>query len=608
VPGIAGIITRSNASDTRRLVASMLDSMMHERFYESGTCSVPEVGVCAGWVAHPGSFAARESTAGAADEVSLLLAGECFQDDSAKNRPAVSGPREMQRPKSILPLYDRLGDRCLQQLNGLFSGVIIDRRQGRVLLFNDRYGLERIYVHQTGDATYFASEAKALLRVLPHLRALDDDAVAQFLAFGCVLESKTLFRGIRCLEGGTLWLFKNESCAKSRYFDPETLVHQPALTAEAFSSEFEETFSRVLPRYVGSGADLGISLTGGLDTRMLMACLPALQNQPICYTFSGLNGNMLDQRLAVRVAAECGLQHRVLRIQPDFLSNYGTYVDRTVYVTDGCSGAMGAHEIYFNAQARALAPVRLTGNFGSEVLRSMSTFKPSGLDRSMFRDDFRPKVEESAANAVRGAEHPVIFAAFREIPWNLFGPLAAGRSQVSFRTPYLDNDLVALAFRAPAGSRQSPTSAIQLVTNRRPALSRIPTDRALMGTGGRVSRAARALFSAATFKLDYLHKEGLPHWLLPFDSALGGLNHVGLLGLHKYLPYRLWFRGELAKYVTDVITDPQTARLPYWNTGFLSSLARDHVEGRRNYVREINAVVTLAAVDRLLVRGQPGQN
>src|ERR1019366_6788291 len=110
---------------------------------------------------------------------------------------------------------------------------------------------------------YFASEAKALLRVLPDLRAFDEAAVAEFLAFGCVLESKTLFRGIRCLDGGSLWLFQNGECTKDRYFDPETWVRQPALTAEAFASEFEETFSRVLPSYVGSGAGLGISLTGG---------------------------------------------------------------------------------------------------------------------------------------------------------------------------------------------------------------------------------------------------------------------------------------------------------------------------------------------------------
>ena len=77
-----------------------------------------------------------------------------------------------------------------------------------------------------------------------------------------------------------------------------------------------------------------------------------------------------------------------------------------------------------------------------------------------------------------------------------------------------------------------------------------------------------------------------------------------MLGLHKWLPYRLWFQNELAKHVVETLSDPATSRLPFWNQRFLPRMARDHVSGKRNYVREINAVLTLAAVDRLLVRGE----
>ena len=66
------------------------------------------------------------------------------------------------------------------------------------------------------------------------------------------------------------------------------------------------------------------------------------------------------------------------------------HVDRTVYITDGCLGALGAHEIYLNAQACRLAPVRLTGNFGSEVLRGVSTFKPIGLSHDLLSPAIQP--------------------------------------------------------------------------------------------------------------------------------------------------------------------------------------------------------------------------
>ena len=113
----------------------------------------------------------------------------------------------------------------------------------------------------------------------------------------------------------------------------------------------------------------------------------------------------------------------------------------------------------------------------------------------------------------------------------------------------------------------------------------------------------KRLVAEVTFKLDYFHKEALPQRLMRFDAAIGALARFGVLGLHKYLPYRLWFRRDLAGYVNGVLTDSASTRLPYLNQRFLTTLAHDHVAGRRNYVREINAVVTLAAVDRLLLRG-----
>jgi asparagine synthase (glutamine-hydrolysing) len=115
----------------------------------------------------------------------------------------------------------------------------------------------------------------------------------------------------------------------------------------------------------------------------------------------------------------------------------------------------------------------------------------------------------------------------------------------------------------------------------------------------------RRLFSEATFKLDYMYSEGLPHWLSPADGLFGPFSRAGFLGLHKYLPYRRWFRRELAGYVSEVLADAQTRRIPYWNSDFLEGMAKDHIRGSKNYVREINAVLTLEAVQRLLFRDLP---
>ena len=589
MPGIVGIFSREAPDRCREQLAAMVTSMRHEPRYRCGTSEAPEIGVYAGWVAHPDSFAALQSRTSEDGATDLVFAGECFGESA----------------DSVLRQYQRLGENHVVELNGLFSGLLLDRRRGCAFLFNDRYGMERIYVHQTADATYFASEAKALLRVLPDTRAFDDDGVAQFLTFGCPVGGRTLFRDIRLLEGGSLWTFAAGTCRKRKYFTPTEWERQSTLSVDDFQSEFQSTFKRALPRYLASESRIGVSLTGGLDTRMIMACLPALQPPPVCYTYVGLKGQTLDARISVRVASECGFEHRLLPIGPEFLTEYGTHVDRTVFVTDGTAGPLWSHEIYLSVRALELAPVRLTGNFGSEVLRGVSTFQKSRFPQELIASDFRVRVDRAANEDPCGGQIRVTAAAFREIPWNLFGIMSSAKSQLTFRTPYLDNDLVALTYRAPQSVRESSASALGLVRQANPRLSRIATDRAVVAGGGGVGYAMKRFSAELSFKLDYMHKEAPPVGLAGF---LDVLDKLGVLGRHKWLPYRLWFRNELARYIDDALNDSSTLRLPFWNHRLLPTMARDHISGKHNHVREINAVLTLAAVDRLLVRGDGWQS
>ena len=77
-----------------------------------------------------------------------------------------------------------------------------------------------------------------------------------------------------------------------------------------------------------------------------------------------------------------------------------------------------------------------------------------------------------------------------------------------------------------------------------------------------------------------------------------------LLGRHKYLPYRRWYRRELASYIKEVTLDRHTLELPYWNPTFVTSMADMHIAGRRNYARELNAVLTLESTNRTLLQAK----
>lgn len=604
MPGIAGIISRLPAANCLRTVQTMTAAMQHETFHTSGNFAVAELGVYGGWVAHENSFAATQVFENETRDVALIFCGEVFVDPEVKAQLRREGHQFSETGGAwLVHLYEARGDKFFEELNGLFSGLLIDRRQKKVFLFNDRFGMERIYWHETAEAFYFATEAKALLRVLPELREFDADGVAHFFGVGCTMGWRSLFRGIQLLPGGSLWKFEGNGCRKEKYFSPSSWENQPMLKAEDYEEQFAATFKKILPQYFAAHVPMGVALTGGFDTRMMLACRPELMVKPVCYTFAGVDHRTLDDKIAARVAAACGLDHQLLPLKNDFFTDFAEHVDRTVFISDGTFGVTGAHEIYFHRAARELSPLRLTGNYGSEVFRGVSTFKPLGLTPNLFAPGFGASVEIAAGQLAIHRTHAHTFALFREIPWNLFGSVSAGRSQVTFRTPYLDNALVKLAYQSPAHLRKSSLPASRLVKANSQILGEIPTDRGFGGSNSGPKFWSRRVFAEGTFKLDYYSNEGLPRKLSLLNPVFGyATKKLGLAGMHKYLRYSHWFRHELGGYVRERLAVAQARHEIFFNPQLLGEMAARHAGGRDNFTPEINAVLTLEAIERLLLK------
>src|SRR5262249_49473629 len=135
-------------------------------------------------------------------------------------------------------------------LNGMFHGLVADRRRGLVTLFNDRFGMHRLYVHEAPDALYFAAEAKAILAGRPELRAGETTSLGEFVACSCVLENRTLFSGVSALPQGSAWTFRGGALdRKARYFEPGEWEAQEPLSPDAYYQQVRDALVRNLPRY-----------------------------------------------------------------------------------------------------------------------------------------------------------------------------------------------------------------------------------------------------------------------------------------------------------------------------------------------------------------------
>jgi asparagine synthase (glutamine-hydrolysing) len=501
-------------------------------------------------------------------------------------------------------MYEESEGKFFENLNGNFSGVLLDYRDDSVILFNDRFGLGRIYYHENTNAFFFASEAKALLKILPSARYIDYRSLAETISMGCVLENRTLFSGISIIPSGSKWKFtKGNLCQKETYFRLADYENQNELDSREYYNKLKLTWQRILPRYFRSNEMIGMSLTGGVDCRMILAWANRQAGSMPCYTFSGMFRSNEDVKIARRLADICNQKHYNISLDKNFLIQFPELAAKTTFITDGAMDVTGSADLYLNRIARQIANIRITGNYGQEILRNYLSFRPKKINLEIFEPAFS-KLIESAKKTYTNllAGNRLSFIAFKQIPWFQYSRFALESSQIAIRTPFLDEELVVLAFRKPKDLTNLKNLSLMLISEGNRNLGRIPTDRGLLYDRNPFSSYARNTLKEISFKLEYAYDYGMPHKFVRYDKMLSILHPEKLfLGRHKFCHFRIWYRDYLQNFIKEILLDRRTVSRPYLDGKNLIRSVLDHVEGRKNYTTELHCLLSIELLHRLLI-------
>ncbi len=130
-----------------------------------------------------------------------------------------------------------------------------------------------------------------------------------------------------------------------------------------------------------------MSLTGGLDSRMILSWHQPTPRTLPCYSFGSIYRDCQDVVMAQRIAYRMEQDHQVIPVAKEFLTQFPYYAERTVFLTDGSVEVKRAPDLYANERAARIAPVRMTGNYGGEVLRQTRAFKPVEIMPGLFHPD-----------------------------------------------------------------------------------------------------------------------------------------------------------------------------------------------------------------------------
>ncbi len=293
--------------------------------------------------------------------------------------------------ESLLQLYEEKGADCVRELEGMFAFAIYDRMKKSLFLAVDRLGKKPLYYAHQGSVFAFASELKALLKVPRLEKTIDNDSLAQYLAFEYVPAPKTICKNFFKMEAATTLLVDEAGASKNVYWRPS--FSEERKTESQWQEEFLGTFRESVSRRLVSDVPLGVFLSGGLDSSSVLAVVRELLPDKPIKTFSiGFDDPSFDEsRYAKRVADAFGTEHVTERCSLEQMKREHESILATL--DEPMADASYIPTYLLCRLTRSHVTVALSGDGGDELLLGYPTFEAgilaerlAGLPKGLLRE------------------------------------------------------------------------------------------------------------------------------------------------------------------------------------------------------------------------------
>jgi asparagine synthase (glutamine-hydrolysing) len=275
----------------------------------------------------------------------------------------------------IIHLYEEYGTECVSRLRGMFAFALWDAAARTLFLARDRVGIKPLYYVNTGKALLFASEIKALLCDAEVQREVDPQAIHRFLTFLYLPGDQTLFKGIRKLEPGHYLVVNRGRVTFRQYWDLHFGAVANGQSLNRTCDELRHLFERTIQEHLISDVPIGVLLSGGVDSTIVLSCAAQRTSKRIkTFTIGFSDEEFDDERPFARLAAErFGAEHHEITISAEqfsgFLPAYVRHMEEPV-----CEApAIALH--YVSRLARQHVKVVLSGEGGDEAFAGYQTYR-----------------------------------------------------------------------------------------------------------------------------------------------------------------------------------------------------------------------------------------
>ncbi|NVO20137.1 MAG: asparagine synthase (glutamine-hydrolyzing) [Bacteroidetes bacterium] len=206
----------------------------------------------------------------------------------------------------ILHLYQEYGKDFVNQLNGMFAFIILDRRENTLFIARDHFGIKPLYWFQDDHKILFGSEIKAILAHPEVTAAVHAENLYEYLTFQFVMGEGTMFQNIFKVKPGYHVSINMDSweISETQYWSPNFKLDK-FHTEEYFLVELRKILEETVSQQLRSDVPVGTYLSGGLDSSLVTILASKFLDNPL-KSFSGAfnEGPEFNELAYARIAAK----------------------------------------------------------------------------------------------------------------------------------------------------------------------------------------------------------------------------------------------------------------------------------------------------------------
>jgi asparagine synthase (glutamine-hydrolysing) len=391
--GIAGILNLADAPPVEQLSLERMTGMLRHRGPDGqGFYLQPIVGLAHSRLSIIDLEGGAQPIANEDRSLWVVFNGEIFNHPELRRGLEARGHRFSTRSDTevIVHLFEELGERCLEKLNGQFAIALWDDRKRRLFLARDRMGIRPLYYTVHGGKFYFGSEVKAIFAADPAIpRAIDPDTLQEIFTFWMPADRATVFRGVRQLRAGHwAWVGARDGIRETEYWDiPFHAQRNRDLRPEDdYADELRALLVDAVRLQLRSDVPVGAYLSGGLDSSTIASLVRRHTNNrrktfSVSFADSAYDESREQQEVASflgtdHAAVNCGYED-IARVFPEVVWHAETPVVRTapapLYLLSGLVRENGYKVV-------------LTGEGADEILGGYDIFKEAKIRAFIHRD------------------------------------------------------------------------------------------------------------------------------------------------------------------------------------------------------------------------------